>query len=148
MGCKLLWAKEVRQSNLSYLTHSFLFSRFLIYLGLKLSGGKKQRAAIARCLLKPPSICILDGRSSLNTSQYWYEPNIDSFCKEATSSLYTLTEDSVVIALYWVVKDRTCLVIAHRLGKNPEKKKNQIFYFEILTALLRNHSKRRLYNYF
>ena len=63
--------------------------------GLKLSGGEKQRAAIARCLLKAPPIVILD---------------------EATSALDTLTESSVQEALDRLGEERTCLVIAHRLG--------------------------------
>merc|ERR1712161_18624 len=63
--------------------------------GLKLSGGEKQRVAIARCLLKDPPFVILD---------------------EATSSLDTITENSVQEALDVLGSDRTCLVIAHRLG--------------------------------
>ena len=63
--------------------------------GLKLSGGEKQRTAIARCLLKNPSIVVLD---------------------EATSALDTLTENSVQDALDRLGSDRTVLVIAHRLG--------------------------------
>mmetsp|Transcript_11125 Transcript_11125/g.18335 ORF Transcript_11125/g.18335 Transcript_11125/m.18335 type:complete len:917 (-) Transcript_11125:49-2799(-) len=63
--------------------------------GLKLSGGEKQRTAIARCLLKNPSIVILD---------------------EATSALDTVTENSVQDALDRLGSDRTVLVIAHRLG--------------------------------
>lgn len=63
--------------------------------GLKLSGGEKQRAAIARCLLKDPPFVILD---------------------EATSALDTLTEHSVQQALDSLGKERTVLVIAHRLG--------------------------------
>lgn len=63
--------------------------------GLKLSGGEKQRIAIARCLLKNPSIVILD---------------------EATSALDTITENSVQAALDRLGEDRTVLVIAHRLG--------------------------------
>jgi len=63
--------------------------------GLKLSGGEKQRVAIARCLLKDPPIVLLD---------------------EATSALDTLTENSVQMALNRLGKERTCLVIAHRLG--------------------------------
>lgn len=63
--------------------------------GLKLSGGEKQRAAIARCLLKDPPIVLLD---------------------EATSALDTLTENSVQEALDRLGEQRTVLVIAHRLG--------------------------------
>jgi len=63
--------------------------------GLKLSGGEKQRTAIARCLLKNPPIVILD---------------------EATSALDTITENSVQEALDRLGNDRTVLVIAHRLG--------------------------------
>ncbi|CAB9528099.1 Lactococcin-G-processing and transport ATP-binding protein LagD [Seminavis robusta] len=63
--------------------------------GLKLSGGEKQRAAIARCLLRDPPIVLLD---------------------EATSALDTLTESSVQEALDRLGAQRTVLVIAHRLG--------------------------------
>merc|ERR1711915_610366 len=63
--------------------------------GLKLSGGEKQRAAIARCLLKNPPFVLLD---------------------EATSALDTITENSVQEALDRLGNDRTVLVIAHRLG--------------------------------
>lgn len=63
--------------------------------GLKLSGGEKQRAAIARCLLKDPPFILLD---------------------EATSALDTITENSVQEALDRLGEQRTVLVIAHRLG--------------------------------
>ena len=63
--------------------------------GLKLSGGEKQRVAIARCLLKNPDILVLD---------------------EATSALDTVTENSIQQALAGLSRNRTVLVIAHRLG--------------------------------
>jgi ATP-binding cassette subfamily B protein len=63
--------------------------------GLKLSGGEKQRVAIARTILKSPRILIFD---------------------EATSALDTHTEREIQAALRKVSADRTALVIAHRLS--------------------------------
>jgi ABC-type multidrug transport system fused ATPase/permease subunit len=63
--------------------------------GLKLSGGEKQRVSIARCLLKNPPIVVLD---------------------EATSALDTITEYSVQTALNALGKNRTIIIVAHRLS--------------------------------
>ena len=63
--------------------------------GLKLSGGEKQRVAIARTILKGPPILMLD---------------------EATSALDSFTEKQIQAALDRVAQNRTTLVIAHRLS--------------------------------
>ena len=63
--------------------------------GLKLSGGEKQRVAIARTVLKNPRVLVLD---------------------EATSALDTRTEHEIEAAIRSLSRDRTTLVIAHRLS--------------------------------
>lgn len=70
--------------------------------GIKLSGGQRQRIAIARALYDNPEILVLD---------------------EATSALDSQTEEKIMDEIYGIAKDKTLLVIAHRLTtiKNCEK---------------------------
>ena len=92
---------EVEAAAATASIHDFIQSLPLGYQtrvgerGLKLSGGEKQRVAIARTILKNPPILVLD---------------------EATSALDIKTEREIQAALVEVAKNRTTLVIAHRLS--------------------------------
>ncbi len=94
-------AEEIYQAAKDASLHEFILSLPQGYetmvgeRGLKLSGGEKQRVAIARTLLKNPPILILD---------------------EATSALDTQTERQIQEALSTVAEHRTTLIIAHRLS--------------------------------
>ncbi|WP_078555028.1 ABC transporter ATP-binding protein [Bacillus alkalicellulosilyticus] len=96
--------EAARKAHLTDLIESLLdgYETQIGERGLKLSGGQKQRLAIARMFLKNPPILILD---------------------EATSALDTETETIIQEALNDLAKDRTTLIIAHRLGtiKNADR---------------------------
>ena len=92
---------EVEEAAKSARIHDFIVSTPLGYKtmvgerGLKLSGGEKQRVAIARTLLKNPPILIFD---------------------EATSALDSANERAIQAELQSVAQNKTTLVIAHRLS--------------------------------
>ncbi len=90
----------VRAAQLAHIHHFIMqlpkgYETLVGERGLKLSGGEKQRVAIARTILKKPRILIFD---------------------EATSSLDSHSEQAILEALHDVAADHTTLVIAHRLS--------------------------------
>ncbi|HET9811133.1 MAG TPA: ABC transporter ATP-binding protein/permease [Sphingomicrobium sp.] len=99
-------ADETSQSEIEEAARGAAIDRFIAVLpdkyssmvgerGLKLSGGEKQRVAIARTLLKNPPILILD---------------------EATSALDSKTEEAILSTLDRLARNRTTITIAHRLS--------------------------------
>jgi ATP-binding cassette, subfamily B, heavy metal transporter len=92
---------EVREAARNAQIHDFIvtlpqgYDSLVGERGLKLSGGEKQRVAIARTILKSPPILMLD---------------------EATSALDSHTERDIQDALDRIARERTSLVIAHRLS--------------------------------
>ena len=93
--------KEIYAAARSADIHDFIqelpdgYNTLVVERGLKLSGGEKQRVAIARAILKKPSIFFFD---------------------EATSALDSTTEKEIQKNLELISKNKTTLVIAHRLS--------------------------------
>lgn len=86
---KAVTAAEFKYEKFEDGLHSLVGER-----GLALSGGEKQRVAIARVFLKQPNAIILD---------------------EATSALDSITESQIQKTFVEMAKGKTCLIIAHRL---------------------------------
>ena len=97
----MTWAKAVEQAARIANAHAFIadmpegYQTVIGDRGSRLSGGQRQRLSIARAILKNPPILILD---------------------EATSALDSESEQLVQQALEQLMKDRTTLVVAHRLS--------------------------------
>ncbi len=93
--------KDVQEASKQAFAHDYIsklsqgYSSIVGDRGIRLSGGEKQRVAIARALLKNPRIVILD---------------------EATSALDSITEREVQKGILNLIKDRTAIIIAHRLS--------------------------------
>ena len=93
--------EEVRLAAEAAFAHEFIstlpqgYDTFLGERGLRLSGGQRQRIAIARAMLKNPPLLLLD---------------------EATSALDAESERMVQAALESAMRNRTTLVVAHRLA--------------------------------
>jgi len=99
---------EIAEAAISADAHAFIkslpqgYDTILGERGIKLSGGQKQRLAIARAILKNPKIILFD---------------------EATSNLDTASEKVVQHAIEKTLKERTIIMVAHRLStvKNADK---------------------------
>ncbi len=92
---RLRWAGDVAQLNQDVEDFAAGYDTMIGERGVTLSGGQKQRAAIARAIAKDPKIVILD---------------------DALSAVDTYTEAEILKRLRGVLRDRTSIVVAHRIS--------------------------------
>jgi ATP-binding cassette subfamily B protein len=92
---QLEWAGEVSQLNKDVVDFPARFDTMIGERGVTLSGGQKQRTAIARAIGKDPAIVILD---------------------DALSAVDTYTEAEILKRLRGVLRERTSIVVAHRIS--------------------------------
>ena len=89
------WAAEIAGLSEDISGFPERFGTLVGERGITLSGGQKQRAAIARAVLREPRILILD---------------------DALSSVDTYTEEKILAQLRGVMRDRTSLIVSHRIS--------------------------------
>jgi ATP-binding cassette subfamily B multidrug efflux pump len=92
---KIAWAAEIAGLGMDIETFPNGLDTVIGERGLTLSGGQKQRTAIARAILRDPRILILD---------------------DALSSVDTVTEEAILSGLADVMRDRTTILISHRVS--------------------------------
>jgi ATP-binding cassette subfamily B protein len=89
------WAAEIAGLSEDIAAFPEAFNTLVGERGITLSGGQKQRTAIARAVLRAPKILILD---------------------DALSSVDTYTEEKILAQLRGVMRDRTSLIVSHRIS--------------------------------
>jgi len=89
------WAAEIAGLSEDIAAFPETFNTLVGERGITLSGGQKQRTAIARAVLREPKILILD---------------------DALSSVDTYTEEKILAQLRGVMRDRTSLIVSHRIS--------------------------------
>ena len=92
---QLEWAGDVSQLNKDVIDFPARYDTMIGERGVTLSGGQKQRAAIARAIAKDPAVVILD---------------------DALSAVDTYTEAEILKRLRGVLRERTSIVVAHRIS--------------------------------
>ncbi len=104
---KMRWSGDIAQLHGNILDFPEKYETIIGERGITLSGGQKQRLAIARAVIREPKILILD---------------------DALSSVDTQTEESILTGLKTLMKDRTTILVSHRV--HTVKSADMIFVLE------------------